>query len=159
MTVDWAQVEPPAGVPRLASWGRRLAALMVDSVILIVPAGIAIGIAFANGTGPNDGGPLRVIGLVAFFVLLFGAPPVYFTILHGREQGQTIGKRLLGIRVIDARTGGRIGYGRAFVRWLIPFVMNFLCGLLNVLDGLWPLWDAQNQTWHDKAAGSVVVEA
>jgi uncharacterized RDD family membrane protein YckC len=26
-----------------------------------------------------------------------------------------------------------------------------------ILDGLWPLWDAKNQMWHDKVATSVVV--
>src|SRR3954463_13629988 len=44
----------------------------------------------------------------------------YFTYFHGRT-GQTPGNAALGIRVVDVRDriGQPIGYGRAFVRWLV----------------------------------------
>jgi len=46
-----------------------------------------------------------------------------------------------------------IGYGRAFVRWLVSLVSGFVI----LIGYLWMLWDSEKQTWHDKAANSVVV--
>ena len=40
----------------------------------------------------------------------------YFVYFEGGPTGQTLGKRALGIRVIDLNTGGSIGYARALVR-------------------------------------------
>jgi uncharacterized RDD family membrane protein YckC len=154
---QWQPAQPPPGVPVLASWGRRLAALVVDNLIVLIPAALALVLAFAIGDASEDGDTLGDIGLIAFVLCVFIVPPIYFTYLIGREQGQTIGKRLLGIRVIDDATGGPIGYGRAFGRWLLVFVLGLVCGFLNILDGLWPLWDDRRQTWHDKAVRSVVV--
>jgi uncharacterized RDD family membrane protein YckC len=30
--------------------------------------------------------------------------------------------------------------------------------MASMLDGLWPLWNARRQTWHDMVAGTVVVK-
>jgi uncharacterized RDD family membrane protein YckC len=76
----------------------------------------------------------------------------YFTYFHG-STGQTPGDAALSIRVVDADGGGSIGYGRAFVRWLVSIVS----GAILLLGYLWMLWDGEKQTWHDKAARSYVV--
>ena len=78
----------------------------------------------------------------------------YFTYFHGR-QGYTPGNAALGIRVVDVRDrpGQPIGYGRAFLRWLVSLVS----GLVVLLGYLWMLWDGRKQTWHDKAVGSLPV--
>jgi uncharacterized RDD family membrane protein YckC len=75
------------------------------------------------------------------------------------SSGQTVGKRALGIKVIDATTGGPIGFGRAFGRALIQGLTGLFCGIFWLLDHLWPLWDERKQALHDKAIGSVVVAA
>jgi uncharacterized RDD family membrane protein YckC len=77
---------------------------------------------------------------------------VYFTYFHG-STGQTPGDAALSIRVVDKDGGRSIGYGRAFVRWLVSIVS----GIVILLGYLWMLWDSEKQTWHDKAANSVVV--
>ncbi len=73
--------------------------------------------------------------------------------LEGGARGQTIGKRVTGIRVIDFDTGGRIGYGGALIRW----VGRILSGLILGLGYLWMLWQPEKQCWHDTLAGDVVV--
>src|SRR2546423_2253971 len=150
-------MERPEGIPVLASWGRRVGAYMIDNLVLLLAnvPGVAIIVAGLAQTPDNKG--LFALGAVLFLLSALVVPAVYFTILHGRS-GQTLGKRWLRLRVVDAETGVAIGYGRAFGRWLLVAVLNFLCGLLGLLDGLWPLWDQQNQTWHDKAVSSVVVK-
>src|SRR5262249_37823719 len=81
---------------------------------------------------------------------------VYFTVLIGSSRGQTVGQMALGIRVIDFNTGGPIGYGRAFVRWLVSIVsaVGFPLGYPSML------WDKEKQCWRDKAthAGGVPVQ-
>ena len=39
-------------------------------------------------------------------------------------------------------------------------MVEFVLGVTiigGILDALWPVWDAQNQTLHDKAAGTVLL--
>jgi uncharacterized RDD family membrane protein YckC len=88
---------------------------------------------------------LAVIGVVAGIV--------YFAKLEG-GSGQTVGKRVLGIRVVDARTGGSIGVGRAVGRYFGRLISGLVC----LLGYLWMLWDPEKQTWHDKMVTSYVVK-
>ena len=119
---------------------RRFAAALIDALVVGVSTTILrVILGFAAGEG---------IGLI----LAFG----YYTYFHGRT-GQTPGDAVMSIRLIDLRdqTGEPIGYGRAFLRCLVSIVS----GLVLALGYLWMLWDGEKQTWHDKAAGSVVVPA
>lgn len=77
----------------------------------------------------------------------------YYGYLEGSNSGQTIGKKALGIRVIDFNTGGPIGFGRAVIRYFGRIVSAIPC----FLGFLWMLWDKERQTWHDKFATDVVV--
>ncbi len=147
--------EGPAGTTHdLASWGRRFGAYLLDTLIILVPLlVIAFAIGFAVG-GDDEDAAIGAIGLA--YVLTGVVPFFYFTYFHGRENGQTPGKKALGIRVAQDRTGGSIGYGRAFGRYAITFVFGIVVIPL-ILDYLWPLWDTKNQALHDKIVGSVVV--
>jgi uncharacterized RDD family membrane protein YckC len=124
-----------ASGPRAGFW-LRFGAAFLDGVILVVP--------------------FLVLALVispALYFLLFPAQIAYFTYYEGGPTGQTIGKRVCGIRVIDFAGGGSIGYGRAFVRW----IGRLISGLFLYLGYFWMLWDKEKQTWHDKMANDVVV--
>jgi uncharacterized RDD family membrane protein YckC len=76
--------------------------------------------------------------------------------------GQTLGKRLLGIRVVTA-DGGPIGFRRSIQRWIPQGAPLLLWGLLfpvQLLDAAWCLWDKpRHQCLHDKAARTIVVNA
>jgi hypothetical protein len=61
------------------------------------------------------------------------------------------------LTVVDNRTGAPIGFGRAFGRYLLAVVFGAACGLLQLLDSLWPLWDDEKQTLRDKATSAIVV--
>ncbi|HKF13846.1 MAG TPA: RDD family protein [Gaiellaceae bacterium] len=138
---------PPTSDRQFSSWGRRVAAYLLDSLIMFVPLFVVIGVAAAA-----DVWAVALIGYVGTLVLPF----VYFTFFHGDARGQTPGKRVLGIRVVGDETGRSIGYGRAFGRYAITFVFGFFV-LPIILDYLWPLWDSKNQALHGKVVGSVVV--
>jgi uncharacterized RDD family membrane protein YckC len=125
-----------ASGPR-AGFGRRLVGALIDAILLgIVNAILRALIGYGAGVG---------FGLLVDLV--------YFTVMIGGARGQTVGQMAMGIRVIDFNTGGPIGYGRAFLRWLVSIVS----ALVIFLGYLWMLWDKEKQCWHDKAANDVVV--
>ncbi len=125
----------PSG-PRAGFWA-RLGAQILDSLIVAVPA-VLFFVLFSQG-----------LAYVLTIVVSFGYT-IYF---EGGPTGQTLGKRALGIRVIDFATGGPLGYGRALLR----AVVEIFSGWVLYLGYLWMLWDREKQTWHDHAANSVVV--
>ncbi len=77
----------------------------------------------------------------------------YYVYCEGSERGQTVGKAALGIQVRSSTSGGPLGYGRAFLR----YVGRIVSTIPLFLGYFWMLWDDNKQTWHDKIAGSVVV--
>jgi uncharacterized RDD family membrane protein YckC len=125
----------PSG-PR-AGFFQRFAAAFVDGVLLSI-----VGFVIRTAIGDAGGSAIGVaIGIA------------YFGYLEGSASGQTIGKRMLGIRVIDFGSGGPIGFGRAVIRYFGRFVSAIAC----LLGFFWMLWDRERQTWHDKFANDVVV--
>jgi uncharacterized RDD family membrane protein YckC len=143
---------PPEAHALYASWGRRAAAYLLDTLIVI---GIVVAIgALAFGVAALNDSVGFVLFLIAL-VALIGFPFFYYIYYVGKD-GQTWARRWLGIRVQHVRTGEPIGYGPATGRYLITIAFGiFYIPLL--LDYLWPLWDQQNQTLHDKVVSSVVV--
>jgi uncharacterized RDD family membrane protein YckC len=140
--------------PELASWGRRLAALSLDGLILGVTVIAAVLLAGVSLSELND---LLIEGDTLVVIALFVLPEaIYDTVMIG-SRNQTIGKMAVGIKVVDADDRAPIGYARAFRRWLSTAALWALFTLPGVVDHLWPLRDRRNQTFHDKFARSVVV--
>ncbi len=99
-----------------------------------------------------SGGTIAVAVALAIVALVAGV--VYYGKLDGGPRGQTIGKRALGIRVVDKYTGGPIGTGRGVGRYFA----RILSGLACYLGYLWMLWDPEKQCWHDKLVDDYVVK-
>jgi uncharacterized RDD family membrane protein YckC len=132
---------PPQSVPGGASgpranFGQRLVAAIIDSIIVGIPAGI---LDYA----------LKGAGYAIAIAVAVG----YYGWLEGSPSGQTVGKRVMNIRVYDLRVGGPIGTGRAIGRYFARIISAIPC----LLGYFWMLWDKERQCWHDKLVGSVVV--
>jgi uncharacterized RDD family membrane protein YckC len=131
---------------------RRVGAAVLDSLILSVPSGIlgaAVGAGrFAAGTSygynPGAGAALNLVNTIIGVA--------YYAYLEG-TRGQTVGKMVLGIKVIDADNGGLIGIPRGIGRYFARILSAIALGL----GYLWMLWDPRKQCWHDKLVRSVVV--
>ena len=122
--------------PRASFW-LRLAAAIIDGVLLgVIGSIITLIVGDVLGAAVN---------------LLLGL--AYYAYLEGSASGQTVGKRVMSIRVIDFNGAGPIGPGRALVRYIGRIVSAIPCGL----GYWWMLWDPEKQTWHDKFAATVVV--
>ncbi len=82
---------------------------------------------------------------------MFITDMIYFIWFHG-SVGQTPGKMLLGLRVIQA-SGEKMTFGVAFLRW----VGTLVSGLFLSLGYLWIAIDGKKQGWHDKIAATLVI--
>src|SRR6266542_3148614 len=76
--------------------------------------------------------------------------------LHQGRRLHSWGKVIMGLRTVDAESMRPIGGPKGLLRWLVDTVIGWF-GILWILNYLWPLWDQRNQTWADKAVGSVVL--
>jgi uncharacterized RDD family membrane protein YckC len=141
----------------LASFGQRVGAYIVDFVIImgIVVVGFGVlGATIPESTFDNpDPNPTGLGVLVLLFT--WAAALAYPVLLEGRPEGQTLGKKLAGIRVVRRANGAPLGYGLAFGRTLARFLEGFAFGL----GLLWAAWDPLHQTFHDKMAGTLVVRS
>ena len=107
-----------------------------------------------------------IVGIVVVILILaakgFGALvgiilyAVYYTMMLSRG-GQTLGNRSVGTVVVDSRTGGPLSTGKALGRWASQAVLGWI-PFGGLLDVLFPLWDREKQTLHDKMAGTVVLQ-
>lgn len=78
----------------------------------------------------------------------------------GEHNGQTVGKQRMGVRVIRD-DGQAMTFVTAVVREVLgrQFPAALTSGLYVPFDYLWALWDARNQTLHDKIGRTFVVAA
>ncbi len=96
--------------------------------------------------------PFATLGSMTFGPFAFFLGWIYFAWLESSEKGATIGKRLLGVRVVD-EGGGRIGFGRATVRHFA----KILSAMPMMLGFVLALFTRKNQALHDLLAETVVV--
>lgn len=145
---------PTHGTPvPYAEWIKRVGAYLVDIAVLIPGyLGMLIGAPMMGG----DIGALSAIGVVVYvagIAAVLGLAIWNLVIRQGRT-GWSVGKQVLGIRLIGERTGEPLGPGLTFVRALCHILDQLPC----YLGYLWPLWDPKKQTFADKIMSSVVIE-
>ncbi|BCJ43226.1 hypothetical protein GCM10010168_00320 [Actinoplanes ianthinogenes] len=189
----WAYPQPPHAyvmpVPQarphgmlLAGLGQRLAARLIDIAVVLllnivingwfvyqwwqefrpiythyvdqVMAGVEPDV--LEPTGRMQTLQMTVIVIATLLWLLYEAPMT-------SSRGQTLGKMLMGIKVVGVDSTEPIGFRRGFSRWaqLGMWTLFWWClvGLvIQFLDCLSPTFDPRlRQAWHDKAASTVVV--
>ncbi|WP_214103720.1 RDD family protein [Acrocarpospora catenulata] len=140
-------------LPPLAGRGRRLAAGVLDLIILGI---ITSPLTYDSWTAASQLTKYSQFTTSDYFWTLV-VTFLYFWLLHGYWHGQTLGKRLLGIRVVP-ETGGRIVPGQAAIRSAVLSIVYLTC-CLSFVDLVWILFDPRKQALHDKAARTLVVDA
>jgi len=135
----------------LVGFAPRLVAFMVDLVVVNMLAIIfTLGgmIAYMRGGVPRQDLDAYVPLFIISFII---ASMTYFIYFHG-ATGQTVGKMILGLRVVS-EDGGPLGYRRAILRW----IGYFFSSVFFYFGFLWIIIDRKKQAWHDKLSGSLVV--
>lgn len=153
-----APMQPYAPATTYGGFWIRFVAYFIDGIIVAIPTfviafvlGVVVGLSSAasgnqNSTAASNiaGGLGELVGLVitiGYFVYFWGV-------------GSTLGMRLFKLRVADANTGQPIGFGRAGLRYIGLVISTIVC----YIGLIWAAFDARKQGWHDKIAGTVVLQ-
>jgi uncharacterized RDD family membrane protein YckC len=155
----------------LASWGTRLAAWIIDWLVLLIPAAILFFVVVAGAwgiSGDDDASTGAAIGATILYVLLISVVILLYAPLlmmrRGAANGQTLGKQVLGIRVVRDN-GEPMSFGWAALREVVfkGLVVGIASSIIPIipwfLNYFWPLWDDQNRALHDIACSTHVVKA
>jgi len=146
---------------RFGGFWRRLLAYVIDRIILYLISlillliglialklgGVSFGSIIMTGNLPLGAGLFMTVYIVTTFL----TGMIYFIWFHG-TVGQTPGKMLLGLRVIQI-SGEKMNIGVAFLRW----VGCLVSGLVFLLGFIWIAFDGRKQGWHDKIAATLVI--
>lgn len=151
-----------------AGFWRRALALMIDSLILSIPAiliyalimlSVTLGLASHQDAIRQSGeaglaGILAVTGgmfffQVAFFVLFW----LYFAFMESGKKQATFGKRVMGIKVVGT-DGGRISFARATGRFFGKYVSGLILNFGYCMAG----FTQKRQALHDLMADTYVVQ-
>ncbi|MDO8757037.1 MAG: RDD family protein [Elusimicrobiota bacterium] len=132
---------------RAARFSDRFVAYLIDGLPFGVGGAAAVWMLINPLAKPPTPELLAVVG-AAWVTSIFGYQ------LLGNLTGGTIGKRLLGLRVV-ARDGGPPGFFRSLIRAALWLVGSTACNF----GFLVALFNRENRTLHDYASGTVVVEA
>jgi uncharacterized RDD family membrane protein YckC len=137
---------------QLAGWPIRVGASLLDSLIAALPAIIGTVTALVIDGDQEQlgagGGTAFALGYLGSFLIA-----LWNRVIRQGRTGQSFGKKVTGLKIVHAETGQPIGTGSTFGREVCAVLFNYIC-FLNVL---WPLWDAKQQTWHDKVVNDVVI--
>ncbi|MEU3465451.1 RDD family protein [Streptomyces sp. NPDC006733] len=156
---------------RPAGLGRRLAARLLDSLVVLAATGAA---AVPLGTAAyhhlrDKVDEARLTGQTVTVWLIDGTTGVQLAIVLGvglvagllyevlptAKWGRTAGKKLFGLRVVDIESQLAPGFGPSLRRWLTHTVLDVL--VVGVVGLAWCLFDRPwRQCWHDKAARTFV---
>ena len=154
----------------VADFGKRVVANLIDvalTLIGLVPmiiGFILLAVAlpsdvtydeFGNSTTTGGDAGLAVAGglLVALGALVSFGLWLWNRVFRMGRTGQSLGKKAIGLRLIDDKTGQPIGAGMSFLREVVAGIVN----QVFYLSYLWMLWDTDKQTLGDKAVHSTVV--
>jgi len=133
---------------RYAGFWRRLAAAIVDSMVLMAVVTPLMLLFYGPVALQRSHGYLGLFDLFLNQVL-----PIVATVYFWTRFGATPGKRLLECEVADATRFDRIGVKQALLRYF-----GYLASLLPLgLGFLWIGWDPRKQGFHDKIAHTVVL--
>jgi len=148
---DVIRLRTPEGVAfshKLASPVLRMLALVVDWMIVSAGWGVAGSVLAMLAVVSED--MMRAVAVVGYFVVSLG----YWILFEWRWRGQTIGKRMLKLRVIDAR-GLRLTPAQVIMRNLLRAVDGLPAFYL--VGGVAALLNRRGQRLGDLAAGTLVV--
>ena len=136
-------------------WSRFLAYL-IDAILINVALGI-IAAVVGGSMIPADPakidpeefiaqmGPFQLVALVVTWL--------YFALMESSARGATIGKMILGLRVVDDR-GQRISFLRATGR----FFAKFISGIILLIGYIMAAFTDRKRALHDIMAGTLVVK-
>jgi len=137
-----ATAAPVAVSGAKAGFWIRFVAIFIDGIIVGIVNSALAAILSLNTNGRS--GLQLILGLLYY---------VYFWSSNSPWPGQTIGSKLLNIRVIRT-DGSDLTISQALIRY-VGFVISVICLLIGLI---WAAFDPNKQGWHDKIADTYVIK-
>jgi uncharacterized RDD family membrane protein YckC len=136
----------------------RLVAYLIDGLSLGILAGLVsfflgglVGLTAGTGSGFLNfiSGTLGLLLLVVVTLFQF----IYFGWFWSRD-GQSIGMKLLNIKVVRRQSEGPLSFVRAGLRGSVGY---WISSLIFGLGFIWILFDGHKEGWHDKIFDTWVI--
>jgi uncharacterized RDD family membrane protein YckC len=147
--------------PVLASRWKRLGGALIDAIIalaVMIPFMVATGV-YEQITQPHQ--EMSMGQQILFF--LFGQ--IVFLAINGyllAKQGQTVGKKIVGTRIVAFTDGQRLPLGKVYGLRYLPLsafaLVPVVGGLTGLADPLF-IFRKDKRCLHDLIAGTQVVDA
>ncbi len=134
----------------LASIQKRAMAFFIDEMLLSFLLIIALWSSFSEAKNVEE-----MINLTNVYILEYMAMKIFYQAFFVMQYGASIGKIMMKIRVIEIRTGDNPNVISALNRAIFRIISE----MLFYLGFLWGMLDPARQTWHDKTARTLVVNA
>jgi uncharacterized RDD family membrane protein YckC len=151
-------IEGPAPGVRFAGPGARLAAYIIDGIIMGVVFALVLVVMGAVVVGSVGTSGDRAAGVAVGGILLAFAGFALFNLLYfpwfWSRGGQTPGMRLMAIRVVRDGDGGPVSFGSAVLR-LVGYWIN---NATLYIGFIWIFVDKRRRGWHDLIAGTCVID-
>lgn len=152
---------------KLATRGKRFAAGLIDSIpayffiffylfliFSILKTNIYPDEGFGYGSYDSEMDTAVFIGSGAIIYMLFCL--VWFIVqLVFYSKGQSIGKAILGLQVVNSKDGKQTNFGWMLFR---NIVAKAACGPFFCIGYWWILIDDRNRGWHDKISDTLVID-
>ena len=122
-----------------ASWIQRVGAYLIDVAPIII-----LEVIFS-----------RILVVYVLVLIASLGWTIYNRWYQAGTTGQSLGKKLLNLRLVSEETGQPIGMLMAFVRDICHIIDSVIC----FIGYLFPLWDSKRQTIADKIVKTVVIPA
>ncbi|GAB2651325.1 RDD family protein [Nocardia goodfellowii] len=141
-----------AGSGTPADLGVRVGARVIDTLIVLIPVNIIMRVLYGSGSGFFVG--VSVLGAIAL--------TLYFVLME-TQQGTTLGKKLLGLRVLGPGSAPKVTAEQSLKRnlytivYVIPCIGQIASLALIIYMMITTSQDPNKQGWHDKFAGGTQV--
>jgi uncharacterized RDD family membrane protein YckC len=148
-----APAAPGALYPK-APLGARFVAAILDNLVSSIPAGVLV--AAALGAGFAESGGLAIaLGLLAAAAVIWAV--WYSFTKDGRPNGQSIGKKAMGLMVVHLPTNQPCSSGQSALRYLVMFGLNLVPYVGWLVEPIVVLSAAGGQRLGDKVANTQVI--
>ncbi len=135
---------------RYAGFWMRAVAMLIDQIVLMA---IVFGLMFLTGGGLSVDQLAGTASMSTVSMLIMYLLPVILVIGFWTKFQATPGKMILGLKIVDIKTGGPIGVGTSVVRY-VGYIVSSIPLLLGYF---WVGWDKKKQGFHDKMSNTAVV--
>jgi uncharacterized RDD family membrane protein YckC len=145
-----------------ATWGQRVRARLIDQgptylgLIIFYAGYLASVIELSRSGGSTPDFETAAVAMIIGLSVILGslAWVAYNRWTIAGKTGQSLGKRMIKIRLIGEETNTPIGAKNAFIRDLVHIL-----DALTLVGYLCPLWDDKKKTFGDKIMKTIVVRA